>query len=52
LSGTLAQIAARIRNVFSLGQFQKRYSDGKIQVKTFSGWTLEKKESFPYGFIT
>lgn len=45
------QLAAKIRNVFSLGIFQKRYDDGKIQVKTFANRILEKKESFPYGFI-
>jgi phage gp45-like len=44
------QLAARIRNVFSLGEFQKRYTDGKIQVKTVFGRVIEKKEAFPYGF--
>jgi len=30
--------------------FQKRYDDGKIQIKTLSGKVLEQKEAFPYGF--
>jgi phage gp45-like len=46
----IKQLAARIRNLFSLGEFQKRYADGKIQVKTIFGRVIEKKEAFPYGF--
>jgi phage gp45-like len=46
----IKQLAARIRNVFSLGEFQKRYSDGTIQIKTIFGRVIEKKEAFPYGF--
>jgi phage gp45-like len=46
----IKQLAARIRNIFSLGEFQKRYDDGKIQVKTIFGRVIEKKEAFPYGF--
>jgi hypothetical protein len=46
----IKQLAARIRNIFSLGEFQKRYADGKIQVKTVFGRVIEKKEAFPYGF--
>jgi len=45
------QIIAKVRNLFSIANFKKRYSDGKIQVKTFSGRVLEQKEAFPYGFI-
>jgi phage gp45-like len=47
----LKQISARIRNLFSIAGFQKRYDDGRLQVKTNSGRVLEQKESFPYGFI-
>ena len=46
----LKQLSARVRNLFSLGIFQKRYDDGRINVKTVSGRILEKKEAFPYGF--
>jgi hypothetical protein len=45
-----SHLAARIRNLFTVGDFQKRYPDGTIQVKTFFGRVLEKKEAFPYGF--
>jgi phage gp45-like len=48
--GIVKQLACRLRNLFSLGEFQKRYSDGKIQVKTIFGRVIEKKEAFPYGF--
>jgi phage gp45-like len=45
------QLGAKIRNIFSPGLFQKRYDDdGRIQIKTYSGHVLEKKEAFPYGF--
>jgi phage gp45-like len=44
------ELGAKIRNIFSPGLFQKRYDDGKIQVKTYSGHVLEKEEAFPYGF--
>ena len=44
-------IAAKIRNLFCLSDFQKRYSDDdRIQVKTHNGKVLEKNEAFPYGF--
>jgi phage gp45-like len=46
----IKQMAARIRNVFSLGEFRKRYDDGKIRVETVFGRVVEKKEAFPYGF--
>jgi hypothetical protein len=46
----IKQLAARVRNLFSLGKFQKRYDDGNIQVQTIFGRVLEKKEAFPYGF--
>lgn len=49
----LQQLAAKVRNLFMPGTFQKRYGDsdgGAIQVKTHSGRVVEKKESFPYGF--
>jgi len=44
------QLSAKIRNLFSPGTFQRRYDDGKLQIKTLSGRVLEQKESFPYGF--
>jgi len=52
MSNTLIkQLIAKVRNLFSLADFQKRYDDdGKVQVKTFSGRVLENKEHFPYGF--
>jgi phage gp45-like len=51
VSGTiLHQIGAKIRNLFSVAVFQKRYDDGKLQIKTLSNRVLEQKESFPYGF--
>jgi phage gp45-like len=44
-------IAAKIRNLFTLSDFQKRYSDDdRIQIKTHNGKVLEKNEAFPYGF--
>jgi phage gp45-like len=46
----IKQLAARMRNLFSLGEFQKRYADGTVQVKTIFGRVIEKKEAFPYGF--
>ncbi len=47
----LSQLNAKIRNLFSIAIFQKRYDDGRLQIKTLSGRVLEKKEAFPYGFI-
>jgi len=44
------QIRAKIRNTFSIAKFEKRYDDGRLQVKTHSGRVIEKKEAFPYGF--
>jgi phage gp45-like len=46
----IEQLSARLRNLFVTSEFQKRYADGKIQVKTHNGRVLEKKEAFPYGF--
>ena len=46
----LKQLSANIRNIFSSGFFEKRFNDGKIQIKTVSGRVLKMKESFPYGF--
>ena len=51
----IGAIAAKLRNLFSLSEFQKRYSDddgGAAQVKTHNAKVLEKAESFPYGFVT
>ncbi|MDR0387278.1 MAG: hypothetical protein LBH57_04505 [Treponema sp.] len=46
----LRELGARLRNLFSTGEFQKRYDDGKIQIKTHNNRVVEKKEAFPYGF--
>jgi phage gp45-like len=46
----LKQLSVKVRNLFSIGVFQQRRDDGKIQVKTISGRAIEKRESFPYGF--
>ena len=47
----IKNIAAKIRNLFCLSDFQKRYNDDdRIQIKTHNGKVLEKKEAFPYGF--
>jgi phage gp45-like len=43
-------LAAKLRNLFYVSKLQKRYDDGKVQVKTHNGKVLEKHESFPYGF--
>jgi len=50
VSAFLKQLSAKLRNLFSRAVFQKRYSDGKVQIKTLSGRVLEQKEYFPYGF--
>jgi phage gp45-like len=50
MSDETKQLAAKIRNLFSIGDFQKRYGDGKLQIKTLAGRVMEKKEAFPYGF--
>jgi hypothetical protein len=44
------QLGAKLRNMFVAGKFQKRYSDGRIQVRTHNARVIEKKEAFPYGF--
>jgi len=46
----IRELGARLRNLFVTGEFQKRYEDGKIQVKTHNNRVVEKKEAFPYGF--
>jgi len=46
----IKQLSAKVSNLFSIAAFQKRYADGRLQVKTLSGKVLEQKESFPYGF--
>jgi len=47
----IKELGARLRNLFVIGEFQKRYDDGKIQVKTHNNRVVEKEEAFPYGFI-
>jgi phage gp45-like len=46
----IKELAAKLRNIFVPGEFQKRYADGRIQIKTHNGRAVEKKEVFPYGF--
>jgi phage gp45-like len=46
----LKQLSAKVRNLFSLGLFEKRHDDNSLRIKTFSGRVLEKEEAFPYGF--
>ena len=47
----IKELAAKIRNLCCLSDFQKRYDDDdRIQVKTHNGKVLEKNEAFPYGF--
>jgi len=50
MSDLFKRLSANIRNVFSIAFFDRRSDNGEIQVKTISGRTLKKKESFPYGF--
>jgi phage gp45-like len=47
----LRQLSAKLHNLFSIALFQKRYADGRLQIKTLSGKVLEQKEAFPYGFV-
>jgi len=46
----IRELGAKLRNLFVESEFQKRYGDGKIQVKTHNNRVVEKKEAFPYGF--
>jgi len=46
----IRELGARLRNLFVVGDFQKRYADNKIQIKTHDDMVVEKKEAFPYGF--
>jgi phage gp45-like len=46
----IRELGAKLRNLFVVGEFQKRYDGGKIQVKTHNNRVVEKKEAFPYGF--
>jgi hypothetical protein len=48
--GVIQQVAARVRNLFVPGTFQKRCTDGKVQAITVFGRVIEKPEAFPYGF--
>jgi len=50
MTGLIRELGAKLRNLFVAGEFQKRYDDGKIQVKTHNNRVVEKKEAFPYGF--
>jgi phage gp45-like len=46
----IKEIAAKLHNLLCLSDFQRRYEDGKIQIKTHNGKVLEGNEAFPYGF--
>ncbi|MDR2096736.1 MAG: hypothetical protein LBP76_14635 [Treponema sp.] len=46
----LRELGAKLRNIFVVSEFQKRYEDGRIQVKTHHNRVVEQKEAFPYGF--
>jgi len=46
----IRELGARLRNLFVVGEFQKRNEDGKIQIRTHDDMVVEKKEAFPYGF--
>jgi phage gp45-like len=46
----IRELGAKLRNMFVTGEFQKRYGDGRIQVRTHNARVIEKKEAFPYGF--
>jgi phage gp45-like len=47
----IKNIFAKVRNLFCMSDFQKRYDeDDRIQIKTHNGKVLEKNEAFPYGF--
>jgi phage gp45-like len=50
----ITQLGAKLRNVFAVGEFRRRYAEGdkkdQIQVESHNGRVVEKKEAFPYGF--
>ena len=50
MTGLIKELSTKIRNLFIVGEFKKRYDDGKIRVKTHNNIVVEKKEAFPYGF--
>ena len=50
MRNSLDKLSARLRNVFSVGEYRRRYEDGTIQIQTAAGRTLEKKAGYPYGF--
>ena len=43
-------LSARLRNIFSTGEYKKRYDDGRVQVETAAARVLEKQIAHPYGF--
>jgi len=50
MNDQIRELGARLRNLFVVGDFQKRCDDNKIQIKTHNNRVVEKKEAFPYGF--
>ena len=46
----MKELAARLRNLFAVGEFRRRYDDGSIQVETHNGRAVEGRQAFPYGF--
>ena len=51
-NGFLSSLASKIANIFTVAELLKRKDDGSIQLKTVFNKTIEKKEMFPFGFIT
>jgi hypothetical protein len=50
MTDQIRELGAKLRNLFVVGEFQKRHGDGRIQARTHNGRVVEKKEAFPYGF--
>ena len=46
----LKTILSMIKNLFTTAEFQKRYSNDQVQIKTAYNKVVEGKEAFPYGF--
>jgi phage gp45-like len=50
MTDMIKELSAKLRNLFVIGDFQKRCDDGRIRVKTHNNIVVEKREAFPYGF--
>lgn len=51
-SSIFSSLFSKISNLFTISKFIKRNDDNTIQVKSYYDKTIERKELFPYGFIT